>query len=542
MTGRTPPWRRARTRLWTVLVAAVASLLLAASALQPAAASRAGAASHVRADHAGSSAAVQADISEKITSKLQSIVLKFAAEKLAGFAFNQLGLDKLLQDKTELQLNELMTQVGQLKDQVQVLENALKRVSIELSELQVEGFSVPLGQTVSKITTLYQKFYIPAFDALTAYVAEHIADANSGGTCAAETPCATARDYYLGLRTEFLKQFTAEGPASYNQQIHDVLLPGPASNSIMKAYGLYVVRTSNGFLNADTSANVTNFYNYWADYEALAVWMTAQWQSTRLNAADFQKFLDTEVAGYQSQEHATLPPQIPAGTVIALPANESLRTANTANLPMWAVPDAAAVPLAFWAPDNTGEPLILRTMNTDPVQGYGFTDWKMPSRSELDALVSRGAASQTAKEFLVSLDPKWPARLGKALDVVPYIWTTQPAGVPSWANSAAIRCENFNGASFVEVARFTGYVHTAVGPATNLLLNYPAEYKNNNRPDPHIGTIQVALKPPSTVQDIINACKVILAGDINKALGSTAWAPYAAFLATRSTGSVNYLP
>jgi hypothetical protein len=52
--------------------------------------------------------------------------------------------------------------------------------------------------------------------------------------------------------------------------------------------------------------------------------------------------------------------------------------------------------------------------------------------------------------------------------------------------------------------------------------------------------IQVALKPPATVQDVVKACEAILKDDIGKA--STGNNPYAALLATRSTGTVEYLP
>ena len=66
---------------------------------------------------------------------------------------------------------------------------------------------------------------------------------------------------------------------------------------------------------------------------ALAAWMLAQYQSTRLDAGHFEGFLKDQILGYHDQEYAALPPPIPANTVIALPANAALRTDNTTNLP-----------------------------------------------------------------------------------------------------------------------------------------------------------------------------------------------------------------
>jgi hypothetical protein len=52
-----------------------------------------------------------------ITVELQSALLKFAANKLAGFGFGQLGLDKLL-GGTEAQFQEFQTQLSQISQQL----------------------------------------------------------------------------------------------------------------------------------------------------------------------------------------------------------------------------------------------------------------------------------------------------------------------------------------------------------------------------------------------------------------------------------------
>jgi hypothetical protein len=271
------------------------------------------------------------------------------------------------------------------------------------------------------------------------------------------------------------------------------------------------------------------------------MFMLAQWAAAT-NITRFDTAIG-QIDSYNVTEHDKLPPPIPEKTVVALPANSADRTGSTADRPMWGFRNGVGFGsgLYLWNPyDNTGVPDVIRAMNTDKEAGYGFDNWKVPSRTELDALISRGAPTETAKQFLLSLDSRWPATIGTAFDVTPYIWMTQEAGNPSWANSFAIPCQNFNGASFVTVKTFTGYVHTAVGPVTNALSLFPAQYKNYNRPDPHIGQIQVALKAPNTVPDIIKACEAILKDTIAKV--STGYAPFAALLATRSTGSVNYLP
>src|SRR5690242_12046594 len=87
--------RRFRTRSLAVAVAALVSFSLAIVGLQPASASSAGAQSDLRVGRAGSAVAAPPR-PLNITGEVQKIVLKFAAEKLAGFALNKLGLDRLL--------------------------------------------------------------------------------------------------------------------------------------------------------------------------------------------------------------------------------------------------------------------------------------------------------------------------------------------------------------------------------------------------------------------------------------------------------------
>jgi hypothetical protein len=520
---------------------ALTALALSASVVQPAAAEPVRAASGVSASHPGA----QKKTKGAAAGDIQSVLLKFAAQKLAGFAFSKLGLDKLLNGNDQ-DLADLRAEIAKISGQVKELQDSLNQISSDLAKLTLEGFTVPLGQTVSKIKSLYMDFYVPALDALTAYAAKVLALTN-GQTCDEVSVCLESRKVYEGLdgngglRGDFLKQFTAEGPASYNIQIHDALLPGPAGSSAMTAYGLVVARSGTGFLTSADSAAIVTFYNYFAEYEALAAWMKGQWQSSRLTASAFDDFLKAQIEDYQKAEHDALPPPIPANAVIALPANAALRTSDTKNMPMWGFNQKSMSPLS-WDPYNQfkGVAENLQQMNADAAAGYGLKDWQVPSRSQLDALLSRGAAGTTAREFLLSLNPGWPTGLGATLSSAPYLWTTQGAGgSPAWAGSPATICTGFTGTQFVVLVFPIGYMHTAVGPVTGSLAGYPAQYRNYNRPDFRDTEIKVVASSPQAVTQL---CYRTLNDKITKFFTSGSPTVNATLLATRSTGSVNYLP
>jgi hypothetical protein len=534
-------------------VALFTGLLVAVPAVQPAGASPVRAASSAHADRAGSLAKKPKGAA---AGDIQSALLKFAASKLAGFAFSQLGLDKLLGDKTGDQLTQIQGALNTLTTGVQGLKDATTQIDKDLSELNLTNIQTALQMTVSKITTLYKIYYLPAFDALVTYAAAYAA---AGGSCGAGTACDTARVKYEGtdgtggLRQDFLNQFTAEGPASYNQTIHDFLV-GTAGVSVMSAYGKYLAKNGNGFLTSTTTDAVLKFYDYWANWEALAAWMLAQWQSARLDTAEFDKFLNDQIIGpgsYFDQEHTVLGTPIPANTVIVLPAEVTKRTDDTTNLPMWGFNSAGGIQSSYWLPsrNDVGVPKAINQLNTTAA-GYGFKDWKVPSRAELDALLSRGSASQTARTFIASLNagPQWPV-LDNFLGTMPYIWTTQEAGNPSWTGSPAVQCFWFNQltGSKTIIRTYTGYVHTAVGPVTNFLSGYPASYQNYNRPMPYyvdsFGKIQDLeyIDLSNSKDQTVGHCDAIMNDAVNRAFNSGATL-YATLLATRNTGDVNYLP
>ena len=94
------------------------------------------------------------------------------------------------------------------------------------------------------------------------------------------------------------------------------------------------------------------------------------------------------------------------------------------------------------------------------------------------------------------------------------------------------------------ITTFTGYLHTAIGPVTNSLGGYPANYRNYNRPTGSLKEIIITVPNTAPLQAKLDACKTALKNDISKAFagGVGDLKTLATTMTTRSTGNVNYLP
>jgi hypothetical protein len=480
-----------------------------------------------------------------VTDQIQKLVLKFAADKLAGFALSQVGLGSLLADPTDTKLNQLQDQISEISIQQAKLEDGLNTVAKDISKILLDQYELQFRHIATQIDVLYTLFYLPALNALTNYIREY---KKAGDQCVAD-PCLTYKNAYFGvpgdpskpgLKQEFLNQFTTAGAASYGEDLHNLIMPGPTGSSIMTAYGSFLAKSGTGTLTSVDSAKVLNYYNYWADYRALAMWMLGQWAAATDPDTRFAT-VTAQISSFDKTEHDALPPPIPTDTIIYLGPDAATRTNNTTHMLMWRAPSDPLTATPSWIPYDPITPggavaLDLRVMNS----GGDIKDWRVPTRAELDSLLKMGPTTKSAADFLLSINPDWPHQFALSLDRVnePYIWTDQPAGVPAWKGSPAIACVN-NG---VTVASLTGYLHTAVGPLANSLRGFPSQFQNYSRPDPGQTKISVNLAPGSTQQQMIEACQAVLKADVLQRWDANPDGFFATLLATRNTGDVSYLP
>jgi hypothetical protein len=474
-----------------------------------------------------------------IANFVKDTLLGFAISQAAGFAMNKVGLADLL-DPSGDELAALQRQLNEISNQLNKLSLAVQEISGELSELKNQGYVFQLGDAVNNIQTLYKTYYRVAIQDLATYVATR-KDVADPSACDVGEPvegatdplniCRRARNNYFKLRDQFFAQAGTLFGANLNTSIHNMLMPGPTKDSALTAFGDILRKGggSTGFLTSADSDRLFAYARYWSEYEALAVWMKAEWQSTRLcplapdcvpqSPDQFKEFLDEEVFGYFGDELKALPPRIPDNVAIVLPIEKTQR-GSTVNLPMW-IWDGTIGGNLQWDPSKpAGTALLppdciqfrqthsiscavdaaLNTLNaTVPGGGFkfggGFTDWRVPSKADLDALfagryLGTQPPPQTLRDLFLGMWPRGDQMdyLSSASDRYPWIWTSEPAGIPDTSSSTAMVCNrrHIGQPSFIKT--ITGYAHTAL-PAKASLKTYPTGAPLTNVPD--VGTFLV---------------------------------------------------
>jgi hypothetical protein len=321
----------------------------------------------------------------------------FAINQGAGFLMKRTGLAGWLNpDPTQEKLDALQGQIAQVSTQLVTVQASVDQISRDLQQVQLNQAYNAIATPIFHTRYVFDYAYRPLFDAAVA------AQNATPSTQAAKVAVLNDK------KAEFLAAFDSYqlGPAS--MQIHDALTVNGVSTSLLDAYGR-VIMANTRFVNATHSDTLARLQTVFAEYEALAVWMKAEATAAR-NPDLLAKLVDTEVIGWPDEERNSMPPRIPADTVIDLGPNAAT-ISSTAGRPMW-VPQrqpapGVSIPSFSWrvadatVPNGVDQALArLNAANT-----AGFSDWRAPTRAEMAALFSgfvRGKAPR-----LDTFNPAW---------------------------------------------------------------------------------------------------------------------------------------
>jgi hypothetical protein len=437
-----------------------------------------------------------------VADTIQSALIGFAVNHLAGFALSKTGLGKIL-DPTSTALADLKASVASMQRQIDALKIQVTSIQLDIQKLSLKTYLVPLEKYVSDIKSLYNGFYAPTMRAETAYAEAERAAIGNGSTCLLTPDCFQKWSEFQKQRGYFLDAVGTPESQALNTDMHDLLMPGQSGDSPLKAYGSYLLKAGDGIFTAADSDRLFAFYDYFREWEAAATLMKGQWKGALQfsdNPTEFDLFLGAEVTGYQEAERGEEPSRIPANAVVVTPVDPSLRT-GTKGMPMWLWDDKVGTSLVW----NPGQPagtnplpascLAPRTVSTPTCAvdaavntfdatgaGLGFHDWKVPSKADWDTLLTDQPGAD-AKAFVLATFPNLvavPAAFKNAVGTYGYLWTTEPAGIPSTTFSPALDCNRHTAP--ILVAKMTGYAHTAI-PVTAALKSYPRDYPLTNVPD-----------------------------------------------------------
>ncbi|MFL5861712.1 MAG: hypothetical protein ACJ780_13160 [Solirubrobacteraceae bacterium] len=408
-----------------------------------------------------------------IQDHLQSLLLSFAKDQLQGFILNQFGVNELT-DPVGTKLNAITSQLGNITTQLATAQTSINTTYDAVVNTDLHTALNPLVTDVVKVFSLYNDSFAPAIRGEIRYAAAKAA-VKAGSTCEDTEACRDARDDFFGTseRPGFRQAFvTAQAGASEmarNDTIHDYLIKTGERPAILTTYGTYLIAHSSGFLTRSTSDRLLAFYTYFADAEALATWMKAEYRAiewgpdatghvTPGHQDEFKRFLVSTITGdpatreqsYFQKELSSLPPLIPAHAVISLSPNSAERTTSNGR-PMWLFdPQYTGIAQGNLSMSLTWDPteeavragLVEFADHGVPSVGHAlkeinnarpgdFADWTVPSADEWKNLFAGWKTTKSRREFLGDMDPAdpyWHSVLPLVLDSqTPYLWTRTAA-------------------------------------------------------------------------------------------------------------------
>jgi hypothetical protein len=429
-------------------------------------------------------------------------LIGFAVNHLAGFALSKTALGKIL-DPTSTALADLKASVTAIQGQINGLRIQITSLQQDIKGLALQGYLIQLEDYVGKISSLYTGNYQPTLRAEQAYAEADRVAVENGSTCLFTADCLKKWVEFQKQRGLFLDAAGTPDFQALNTNMHVLLMPGTNGNSPLRAYGSYLLKTGDGIFTAADSARLLAFYDYFREWEALATLMKAQYKAAVQfsdNEPEFDLFTTAEVTGYRDAEQALAPHPIPGNAIVVTPIKPDQRT-GTMGMPMWLWDGSIGTSLVW----NPGQPagtnplpatcVAARTVSTPTCAvdaavntfdttsaGLGFRDWKVPSKADWDTLLTDQPGAD-AKAFLLATFPNLvadPTAFKNAVGTYGYLWTTEPAGIPSTTFSPALDCNRHTAP--ILVAKMTGYAHTAI-PVAAALKSYPANYPLTNVPD-----------------------------------------------------------
>jgi hypothetical protein len=385
-----------------------------------------------------------------IQDSLQNALIGFAKDEFEGFLLNEFGIGKMI-DPFGSRLSEIGTKLTSINAELVQVQTSIDNTYTQGVDTDLDTALGPLVDDVTAVFTLYDSKFEPAVRAEIAYGDANKAAVDARSTCDATQTCIDARRDFNTARTKFLQAQDTPAYLGLNDTIHNYLVPTGGRSSVVTRFGKFVMAHSTGFLTRATSDRLLAFYKYFADAEATATWMKAEWAAVEYgpdtagrisdtHKAEFRRFLVQTITGdpqatpavksYFQKELGFLPPLIPANAVISLSPNASNRT-TTANRPMWLYdPQYVGANLA-WLPtqqavrdgradfETTSDFSVGHALKrVNDAGAGGFSDWRVPSQDEWKGLFTGWNTTKDLRAFLGDMYPTdqyWHSLLPLAL-------------------------------------------------------------------------------------------------------------------------------
>jgi hypothetical protein len=304
---------------------------------------------------------------------IASFFLSLASNPASNFLMDKLGIPT-----TSSQVAELAAKLDAIQRQLAAFQ---AQVTALITQLSLTTAVTTANHSIEGLATFYRDhFTVIGADLVNLKRAQEATPPNPAAV-------KTAMDQYNTDKKSFITAADALNINGRIEAIHKAFEPGSGATGLMRAVGESLL-VKKQFLTRTDSDNERSIYTYYEENQALAAWMTCEWEIARghseLVPVVVKEFNDAVAVQRNPDTPNGLPPLLPQQTVLDRGSDVAKATDSRHKLLF----TSTRVNDAAWAPPGHGTgvqaPAVVSQYNTDRWQG--FADWMVPSQGEVYGL------------------------------------------------------------------------------------------------------------------------------------------------------------
>jgi hypothetical protein len=298
--------------------------------------------------------------------------LSLAADPAKNFIMNQIGLETTSSKIKEL--SEKLTAIQHQLTEFQIQVTAL------IAQLGLTGEVNEANRAIEGLATFYRDHFATiGTDLLNLKEAQAKVPPD-------KTAVDVATAQYAHDKNTFVETATSQALNGRIDRVRKAFEPGSGATGLMRAVGESLL-AKNQYLTPTDSRNERAVYDYYEENQALAAWLTCEWQIARGHAelvpAVVKEFTDAVEVQRNPETRNGLPPLLPLGTMLdrGTVPGEIL---NSRDKLMFS---DSRVNYATWSPGGGAAadvPVILTAYND--LTWQGFSNWGVPNQAEVYGL------------------------------------------------------------------------------------------------------------------------------------------------------------
>jgi hypothetical protein len=354
--------------------------------------------------------------------------LSLATDPAKNFIMDQIGLETTSSKIRDLaaKLNEIQQQLTDFQVQITAL----------IAQLGLTGEVNLANQAVEGLATFYRDHF--------ATIGTDLVNLTEAQAKVPPDKHAVdvATDQYNSDKKTFIDTANTQALNARIGRVEKVFEPGAGATGLMRAVGESIL-SKNEYLTLADSEKERAVYVYYEENQALAAWLTCEWQIARGHAelvpAVVKEFTDAVDVQRNPNTRNGLPPLLPRFAMLDRGTNPG-EILDSRNKLMFT---DTRVGSAIWTPTGIGDlqvPNLVRAYNA--ISWEGFSDWGVPDQREVYGLFNKLAPprnSERISDYLSTLNLN-------VSGIGPFIWT----------RDAAHRTIDFRSGGFADFAFFEG--------------------------------------------------------------------------------------